>query len=62
MEEESRTGGRGQPGRPVALGGDRYLALGLELNVDYVAGVVLDLAGDVRLVETRPVAGQGARP
>ena len=36
------------PGRPVALVGDRYVALGLELNVDYVAAVVLDLAGAVR--------------
>ena len=32
------TGARGRPGRPVALRGDRFLALGLELNVDYVAG------------------------
>ena len=38
VEEESRTGARGRPGRPVALRGDRFLALGLELNVDYVAG------------------------
>jgi predicted NBD/HSP70 family sugar kinase len=54
LEEESRTGARGRPGRPVALRGDRYLALGLELNVDYVAAVLLDLAGDVQVVETRP--------
>lgn len=53
-EEESRTGARGRPGRPVALLGDRYLALGLELNVDYVAAVLLDLAGGVLAVETRP--------
>ena len=55
VEEESRSGARGRPGRPVALRGDRYLALGLELNVDYVAAVLLDLSGQVRLVETRPV-------
>ena len=54
LEEESRTGLRGRPGRPVALCGDRFLTVGLELNVDYVAAVVLDLAGEVRLVETRP--------
>jgi len=59
VEEESRTGARGRPGRPVALRGDRFLALGLELNVDYVAGVVLDLTGEVRLVETRPVPLDG---
>lgn len=55
-EEESRSGARGRPGRPVALRGDRWVGLGLELNVDYVAAVVLDLAGEVRLSETRPVA------
>jgi predicted NBD/HSP70 family sugar kinase len=54
LEEESRAGARGRPGRPVALRGDRFLALGLEINVDYVAAVALDLAGEVRLVETRP--------
>jgi predicted NBD/HSP70 family sugar kinase len=57
VEEESRAasgGGPGRPGRPVALRGDRHVAVGLELNVDYVAAVVLDLAGEVRLVETRP--------
>jgi len=57
VEEASRggAGGRpGRPGRPVALRGGRHLALGLEINVDYVAAVVLDLAGQVRLVETRP--------
>lgn len=53
LEEESRAGARGRPGRPVALRGDRFVSLGLELNVDYVAVVVLDLAGDTRLVETR---------
>ncbi|GAB3251411.1 ROK family protein [Nocardioides dilutus] len=54
LEEESRAGARGRPGRPVALHGDRFVALGLEINVDYVAVVVLDLAGDTRLVEIRP--------
>lgn len=54
LEEESRTGARGRPGRPVALRGDRFLALGLELNVDYVSAVLLDLAGEVQLSETRP--------
>ena len=45
-EEGSRPGVRGRPGRPVALRGDRFVALGLELNVDYVSAVVLDLAGE----------------
>ena len=46
-EEGSRPGVRGRPGRPVALRGDRFVSLGLELNVDYVSAVVLDLAGGV---------------
>jgi predicted NBD/HSP70 family sugar kinase len=54
VEAESRTGGRGRPGRPVSLDGDRYVALGLELNVDYVSAVLLDLAGEVQLSESRP--------
>jgi predicted NBD/HSP70 family sugar kinase len=35
----------GRPGRPVALDGSHLVALGLEVNVDYVAATVLDLAG-----------------
>lgn len=56
VEETARTGSRGRPGTPVALRGDRYVGLGLELNVDYVTAVVLDLAGEVRFSESRPVA------
>jgi predicted NBD/HSP70 family sugar kinase len=55
-EEPSRAGARGRPARPVTLRGDRFLGLGLELNVDYVAAVALDLSGRVRVTETRPVA------
>ncbi|QIG41887.1 ROK family protein [Nocardioides anomalus] len=54
-EEPARPGSRGRPGRPVALAGERYVALGLELNVDYVAAVVLDLAGGTVAHEVRPV-------
>ena len=52
-EEGSRPGVRGRPGRPVALRGERFVALGLELNVDYVSAVVLDLAGDVAFSASR---------
>lgn len=52
-EEDPRPGVRGRPGRPVALRGDDVVALGLELNVDYVSAVVLDLAGRVRFSESR---------
>lgn len=53
-EQGSRPGTRGRPGRPVVLQGDRFVALGLELNVDYVSAVVLDLAGDVVFTSSRP--------
>jgi predicted NBD/HSP70 family sugar kinase len=41
----------GRPGRPVALDGRHLVALGLEVNVDYVAATALDLAG--RTVQQR---------
>jgi predicted NBD/HSP70 family sugar kinase len=59
-EEPSRAGARGRPATPVTIRGDRFLGLGLELNVDYVAAVALDLSGTVRFKETRPVAAAQA--
>lgn len=56
-EDGSRAGVRGRPGRPVALRGECFAALGLELNVDYVSAVAVDLAGDVRFSESRPGGG-----
>jgi predicted NBD/HSP70 family sugar kinase len=53
-EEGSRPALRGRPGRPVGLSGDRFVSLGLELNVDYVSAVVLDLAGEVVSSSSRP--------
>ena len=53
-EKGSRPGVRGRPGRPVVLRGDRFVTLGLELNVDYVSAVVLDLAGGVVSSTSRP--------
>lgn len=35
----------GRPGRPVELTGGHLVALGLEVNVDYVAATAIDLAG-----------------
>ncbi len=40
--------GVGRPGRLVALSDETVVALGLEINVDYLAACVLDLAGGVR--------------
>lgn len=51
---------RGRPGRPVALTGHDHLGVGFELNVDYVAALVVDLSGHERFATTRPVArGRG---
>jgi predicted NBD/HSP70 family sugar kinase len=67
VEDESVPDGRGRPGRPVRLTGDAFLGLGFELNVDYVAAVALDLAGEVRFSAVRPApelssAGLGSHP
>lgn len=46
--------GRGRPSTPLRLSGSGYAGLGIEVNVDYTAVTVLDLAGrDVRFVEHR---------
>src|SRR4030081_3560266 len=44
-----RAGERGRPGVEVSLSGHRVAALGLEVNVDYLAVCLLDLARNVRL-------------
>jgi predicted NBD/HSP70 family sugar kinase len=46
--EPTKAGHVGRPGQQVELIGDRVTAIGLELNVDYLAAVVLDLAGERR--------------
>lgn len=38
----------GRPGTLVAVSGDRVVALGFEINVDYISVCVLDLTGAVR--------------
>lgn len=58
-EEGPVPSGRGRPGRPVTLTGESIIGLGFEVNVDYIAAVALDLAGNVKLIDTRLVmAGQ----
>ncbi|WP_162891166.1 ROK family transcriptional regulator [Aeromicrobium sp. A1-2] len=61
-EDDSTPSGRGRPGRPITLTGQAIIGLGLEVNVDYVAAVGLDLAGTVRVVETRALATAGTPP
>lgn len=52
--------GRGRPGRPVEVVPGRVVGVGLELNVDYVAAAVVDLAGEQIAATTRPLTrGRG---
>jgi hypothetical protein len=46
----ARSGAVGRPGQPVELATGRVLAIGVELNVDYLCGVVLDLGGRERVL------------
>lgn len=62
VEQDSRPGVRGRPGRPLTLSPDRYAGLGLELNVDYVSAVVLGLDGTVLVEEALPVDGRDDGP
>ncbi len=39
--------GPGRPGTPLAPGTDRFVALGLQVNVGYLAALVVDLSGTV---------------
>lgn len=48
LEGQPATAGVGRPGRPVRLNPDGPVALGVEINVDYVAACVLDLTGELR--------------
>ncbi|WP_158282913.1 ROK family transcriptional regulator [Nocardioides silvaticus] len=57
--EQVRSGERGRPGQLVTLEDGRPVGVGFEVNVAYVAAVVLDLGGVVRREVTRPVANDG---
>ena len=46
--ELERDGAVGRPGRLVALSDTTVVALGLEINVDYLAACVRDLSGNIR--------------
>lgn len=46
--ELERAGTVGRPGRLVAVSDTTVVALGLEINVDYLAACVLDLTGNIR--------------
>ncbi|WIX83239.1 ROK family transcriptional regulator [Amycolatopsis carbonis] len=58
----ARAGERGRPGVEVVLSGARVASLGLEINVDYLAVCLLDLARTVRFTERRERDNRGSRP
>ncbi|AUG75007.1 ROK family transcriptional regulator [Kitasatospora sp. MMS16-BH015] len=45
--DSERDGSVGRPGLPVELDGTTVYGLGIEINVDYLAAVILDLRGSV---------------
>jgi predicted NBD/HSP70 family sugar kinase len=55
-------GSRGRPGAPLVLNANGRAGLGLEVNVDYIAGCVLDLTGAVRAYATEPVDNRCLTP
>ncbi|WP_262379943.1 ROK family transcriptional regulator [Nonomuraea sp. PA05] len=57
-----RGGERGRPGVAVSLSGHRVAALGLEINIDYLAACVVDVTRDVRLRRVRPADNRNSDP
>ncbi|MGI5492919.1 ROK family protein [Microtetraspora malaysiensis] len=57
-----RAGERGRPGMEVQVSGLSVAAIGLEINVDYLAAHVVDLSRSVRLRRTQPVDNRLASP
>ncbi|GIH27472.1 sugar kinase [Acrocarpospora phusangensis] len=57
-----RGGERGRPGVEVRIRGAGIAALGLEINVDYLAVRVVDLSRSVRLRRTQAVDNRSAQP
>ncbi|GIH62305.1 ROK family transcriptional regulator [Microbispora siamensis] len=57
-----RDGERGRPGVEIRISGQHVAALGLEINVDYLAVCVVDLARTVRLRRTQAVDNRAAPP
>ncbi|WP_169949718.1 ROK family transcriptional regulator [Microbispora sp. H11081] len=57
-----RDGERGRPGVEIRISGRRVAALGIEVNVDYLAVCVVDLARTVRLRRTQAVDNRAASP
>ncbi|MEO3783250.1 ROK family transcriptional regulator [Actinocorallia sp. B10E7] len=58
----ARGGERGRPGVEVRLSGEHVAALGLEVNVDYLAACLVDLTGAVRARRTVRADNRASRP
>ncbi|GAA2721790.1 ROK family transcriptional regulator [Actinocorallia aurantiaca] len=58
----ARAGERGRPGVEVRLSGEHVAALGLEVNVGYLAACVVDLTGTVRARRTVRADNRASRP
>lgn len=52
LEGETERGAVGRPGQTIAIDGRGIVAAGVEINIDYIAALVLNLTGDV-LAERR---------
>ncbi|MET0997392.1 MAG: ROK family protein, partial [Marmoricola sp.] len=61
-EGTSSSSGLGRPSTPLVLDGVGLAGIGLEVNVDYVATTVLDLAGRELSFEERSVPDSAPRP
>ena len=52
----------GRPGSALTLDPSGYAGIGLEINVDYIAVCLADLAGEVRYLRTRPRDNRAQSP
>jgi predicted NBD/HSP70 family sugar kinase len=52
----------GRPGSALTLDSSGYAGIGLEINVDYIAVCLTDLAGEVRYLRTRPRDNRAQSP
>jgi predicted NBD/HSP70 family sugar kinase len=52
----------GRPGSALVLNRSRFVGIGLEINVDYIAVCVANLVGEVRSLRTRPRDNRGQSP
>jgi predicted NBD/HSP70 family sugar kinase len=61
-EQTPGRGARGRPASPLALNPQGPAGLGIEINVDYLAGCIVDLTGAVRAHRTVAADNRGGSP